>query len=82
MELNFKDEDKLKAFLEAINYNFNIIIRKTASGIIIEDLDAETIDKLETYDSLVEELDEVIAENDELQGRIFELESELDSKNK
>lgn len=80
MELNFKDEDKLKAFLEAIKYNFNIIIRKTASGITIEDLDTETIDKLETYDSLVEELDDVIAENDELQGRIFELESELDSK--
>ena len=80
MELNFKDEDKLKAFLEAINYNFNIIIRKTASGITIEDLDTETIDKLETYDSLVEELDDVIAENDELHGRIWELESELDSK--
>ena len=80
MELNFKDEDKLKAFLETINYNFNIIIRKTAGGIIIEDLDAETIDKLETYDSLVEELDEARAYNDELQGRIYELESELDSK--
>ena len=81
MELNFKDEDKLKVFLEAIKYNFNIIIRKTASGITIEDLDTETIDKLETYDSLVEELDEVRAYNDELQGRIWELESELDSKN-
>ena len=80
MELNFKDEDKLKAFLEAINYNFNIIIRKTASGIIIEELDAETIDKLETYDSLVEELDEVRADKDELQERVWELESELDSK--
>ena len=80
MELNFKDEDKLKVFLEAINYNFNIVIRKTASGVLIEDLDAETIDKLETYDSLVEELEEVRTYNDELQGRIWELESELDSK--
>lgn len=80
MELNFKDEDKLKVFLEAIKYNFNIIIRKTASGITIEDLDTETIDKLETYDSLVEELEDVEAYNDELQGRIWELESELDSK--
>ena len=80
MELNFKDEDKLKAFLETIRYNFNIIIRKTAGGIIIEDLDAEIIDKLETYDSLVEELDEARAYNDELRERIYELESELDSK--
>ena len=80
MELNFKDDDKLKVFLEAINYNFNIVIRKTASGVLIEDLDAETIDKLETYDSLVEELEEVRTYNDELQGRIWELESELDSK--
>lgn len=80
MELNFKDEDKLKAFLEDINYNFNIVVRKTAGGISIEDLDAETINKLETYDSLVEELDEAREYNDELQGRIWELESELDSK--
>ena len=80
MELNFKDENKLKVSLEAINYNFNIVIRKTASGVIIEDLDAETLDKLETYDSLVEELEKTRADNDELQGRIWELESELDSK--
>lgn len=80
MELNFKDEDKLKAFLETVKYNFNIIIRKTTGGIIIEDLDAETLDKLETYDSLVEELDDINTYNEELQGRIWELESELDSK--
>ena len=80
MELNFKDEDKLKAFLETIKYNFNVIIRKTAGGITIEDLDTETLDKPETYDSLVEELDDTNAYNEELQGRIWELESELDSK--
>ena len=80
MELNFKDEDKLKVFLETIKYNFNIIIRKNAGGIAVEDLGAETIDKLETYDSLVEELDDTNAYNEELQGRIWELESELDSK--
>ena len=80
MELNFKDEDKLKAFLETIKYNFSIIIKKTANGVLIEDLDAETLDKLETYDSLVEELEEARADNDELQERICELESELYSK--
>lgn len=80
MELNFKDEDKLKVFLEAINYNFNIVIRKTASGVTIEDLDTEALNKLETYDSLVEDLEEARAYNNELQGRIWELESDLDSE--
>lgn len=74
MELNFKDEDKLKAFLESINYNFSVLVIKDASGVRIIDFDKDTEDKLLAYESLEEKVDDLETEIEELQDQIFEME--------